>query len=207
MLVLNTFDTLLVSQALVKKKLACLPTDTLYALCADAYSDEAVEKVYLAKKREFNKSLPIFVGSIEQAFSIGEFNEESIKLAERFWPGPLTIVVSLKKQTLLSSLVTAGQNSIAIRIPANEELVDFLKAYKKPITATSANLSSTNGNINEIDIIKDIGEHIEVLVKSKRPIGFNSSTIVTCVNGDSVSVLRKGVIAVEEISKVLSLTI
>jgi L-threonylcarbamoyladenylate synthase len=199
MVIIDSFDTLIISQALVKKKLVCLPTDTLYALCADAGIDEAVKKVYIAKRRNLNKALPIFVSSIEQAQTIGIFNDDALKLANKFWPGPLTIVVPLQEKSSISSLVTAKQNSIAIRIPAHKEFLSFLEIYGKPITATSANISQTANDVSEAEIIRSMGEHIEVFVRAKDPLKLVPSTIVSCVE-KKIQVLREGVISLEEIN-------
>lgn len=206
MLVLNTFDILVVSQALVKKNLVCLPTDTLYALCADAYSDEAVRKVFVAKARKFNKALPIFVSSLEQALEIGDFNEEAMTLAQSFWPGPLTIVVPLHEHSKVSSLVVAGQRSVAIRMPANGQLIKFLKVFGNPITATSANLSETMDSNDESEIIKNIGSYIEIFIKSDETLGLIPSTIVSCINDGSIEVTREGAISAEKVKWRLSLT-
>ena len=124
-----------------KGGLVAFPTETVYGLGADATNDEACRKIYAYKNRPLNNPLIIHVASLEKALEIANFNKQALNLAQKFWPGPLSLVLPIKNLSKISTIVTAGLNTVAIRIPNNKIALEFLKKIDKPIAAPSANLS------------------------------------------------------------------
>ena len=115
------------------------PTDTLYGLGADAFSDEAIEKVYEAKKRDLSKPISIAVSDFEMLAAVSYTDPFTEEFIEKFLPGPVTIVVPARK--MIPALLTGGTRLIGIRIPAHDLALRIIERFDAPITATSANLS------------------------------------------------------------------
>ncbi|HTG64527.1 MAG TPA: L-threonylcarbamoyladenylate synthase, partial [Sphingomicrobium sp.] len=118
-----------------------VPTETVYGLAADATNAEAVARIYAAKGRPSFNPLIVHVPDLEAAERIGLFDSEARKLAQRHWPGPLTLVVPLKMEAAIAGIVTAGLQTIALRIPAHPAMQALLKACGRPLAAPSANAS------------------------------------------------------------------
>jgi len=190
-------------------KAVVFPTDTSYGLAVDATNPKAVRKLYQIKGRSFKKPIHIVVNSISEARKFVEISNSARKLAKKFLPGPLTLVLPLRenlKNRTLWKLLTAGTGALGIRIPDHELALLLVRKLKKPITATSANVSGKKAaySIEEIeaqfshrkiqpDLVIDVGK-----LKPVRP-----STIVD-LTGQSVKILRQGPITLKEINQVLS---
>jgi L-threonylcarbamoyladenylate synthase len=119
--------------------LVIYPTDTLYGLGADAFSIEAIEKVYDAKKRDLAKPISIAVSDFEMLAAVSRIDTPMQEFIERFLPGPVTVVVPAKK--IIPDILTGGTGTIGIRIPAHGIARQVIEKFDAPITATSANLS------------------------------------------------------------------
>ena len=115
------------------------PTDTLYGLGADAFSEEAIAKVYEAKKRDISKPISIAVSDIEMLAAVSHLDSAMEEFICRFLPGAVTVVVPAR--TMLPGILTGGTGMIGIRIPAHEVALRIIERFDAPITATSANLS------------------------------------------------------------------
>ncbi len=122
--------------------LVAFPTETVYGLGADACSQEACLKIFDAKGRPANNPLIVHVASIQEAKKIVHFNDDAEKLAS-LWPGPLTLVLPKKDNAILAECVTAGLNTVAIRIPADPIALNLIRESGCPIAAPSANKSGT----------------------------------------------------------------
>ena len=109
-----------------------VPTETVYGLAADATNAEAVARIYQAKARPNFNPLIVHVSSLASAERIGEFNAEARRLAERHWPGPLTLVVPLRQGAGIASIVTAGLPTIGLRVPAHLAMQALLRAVDRP---------------------------------------------------------------------------
>lgn len=173
-----------VVQALKQGNVVIYPTDTLYALGADATNPQAIEKVYKIKGRDKNKPLSIAVGSIEDIEKYAYTTPLSKKLAQTFLPGPLTLVLK-KKDTLAPNLTS--DETIAIRV-LNHPLFEYISF---PLTATSANISGKDTPETLKAIEKELKE-IKVGIDGGTLNG-NPSTIVDC-RGEKPLVLREGAI-------------
>lgn len=129
------------AKLLLAGELVAFPTETVYGLGADATQDVAVAKVFDAKGRPSFNPLIVHVSGIEMAETLGDLPAQARTLIDRAWPGPLSIVVPLKASAKVSPLVTAGQSSVALRMPASRIARDLIEAVGRPIAAPSANPS------------------------------------------------------------------
>ncbi len=175
-----------------------LPTDTLYGLCANALSDIAVSKVFKTKSRNSIKPLPIFVASIEQAKEYVEFNEIAYDLAIKYWPGALTLVLPIRKDSNLSKLIHPNTSSIAIRVPNAEVVLGVLNTLGAPITATSANLAGEADSLNVEDIMKKLVPTVELAIRNSFLPNkeIMASTIISCIS-TKPKLIRLGAVEVE----------
>ena len=181
--------------ALKNGDIVVYPTDTLYALGADIYNDDAVRKIFALKKRPLNNPLPIAVPDVNEIGKIAIIDAETKKLAKHFLPGSLTLVLYKKSSNL--NMVTAGLDKIAIRIPDNDIALDLLSQFG-PLTVTSANLhgKKTPHVINEIKM-QFSKEDVAVYLDCGRLDG-EPSTIVDLTSKKPI-ILRKGSITEKEI--------
>ena len=129
------------AQTILDGGLVAFPTETVYGLGADATQDHAVAKIYAAKGRPQFNPLISHVVDVEAAFALGEFSADALKLAARFWPGPLTLVVPRRDDCHVSLLASAGLPSLALRVPAHPVALELLRAVGRPMVAPSANPS------------------------------------------------------------------
>jgi L-threonylcarbamoyladenylate synthase len=181
--------------------LAAIPTDTLYALAADATDAAAIDRVFAVKGREGGKPLPLFVSGLAMAETIGVITETARVLAGRFWPGALTLVV--QKQPSFHSDALAGGDTVALRAPANEIALALLEDLGRPITGTSANLSGDADPVTAEEVRRQLGDCVDyVLDAGPCAIGV-SSTIVDCTQ-DGLVILRQGSLSEGEIRAALA---
>ncbi|MEM2935446.1 MAG: L-threonylcarbamoyladenylate synthase [Candidatus Thermoplasmatota archaeon] len=178
-------------KAIEEKKLIVYPTDTLYALGGDATSSEVVKKIFDVKERPYNMPISITLSDIEEIEEYCFVNEIAYKIAEKFLPGAITIV--LKKKRSLPELL--GKEKIGIRIPANEIARKIAKGL--PITSTSANKHGKE-EANSIDIAKkQLGNEIAIYIDAG-PLMGKASTVIDVSEG-RIKILREGAIKKEEI--------
>src|SRR5205814_5328308 len=117
--------------------------ETAYGLAADATNQQAVARIYEAKGRPSFNPLIVHVPDFASAERIGEFSSEARALADKHWPGPLTLVVPLREDAGIASIVTAGLPTIGIRVPAHPAMQALLRAVNRPLAAPSANASGS----------------------------------------------------------------
>jgi L-threonylcarbamoyladenylate synthase len=175
------------------------PTDTLYGLGADAFSDAAVAKVYDIKGRDTQKPMHCIVANLEMVAEYAEVNDAARKLAEKFLPGPLTLV--LKKRPVLNTGIAKGIDTIGIRIPDNEFCVELAKSFGRPYTTTSANRAGTIPEVTLEKIVQQLGvsaKGVELAVDAGMLPLRSPSTVVNVVSG-SPSILREGAIPAADI--------
>lgn len=182
------------------------PTETVYALAADAANEEAVDKIYKIKKRFSEKSLPILIGDISQARRIADFNEKANKLALHFFPGPITMVLRLRKHYSIAKNVNQSQDTIGIRMPSNSASLKILKAVGRPLVGTSANISNQNSAISAQEVLDTLGDNIDLLV-DKGEVKFGFPSTIVDLTQEKVRILRQGVLPKEKIEDILNETI
>jgi len=179
-----------------------MPSDTLYALVADARDDAAVQRVFEIKGRGADKALLLFAGSLVLAEQIAVFNDMARRLAHRFWPGSLTVV--LPKAPGFESKALAGGATVGLRVPDHPVALAVLRGLGGPVTATSANLSGGPDPVSAQEVRRQIGDAIDLVIDGGDcPIG-TASTIVDCT-GTEPMVLRAGLISEDTIRDALRL--
>jgi L-threonylcarbamoyladenylate synthase len=178
--------------------LVAFPTETVYGLGADATSGEAVAGIYAAKERPRFNPLIAHVAEPEAALRKGVFDETASRLAERFWPGPLTLVVPAARGCSVSELARAGLDTVALRVPAHPIARELLRLVGRPIAAPSANRSGRVSPTTAEHVLADLDGRIDaVLDGGPTQVGLES-TIVACVD-ERPRLLRLGGVTREEI--------
>ncbi len=178
--------------------LVAFPTDTVYGLGALAFIADAVESIYAAKDRPVEKAIPVLIGDVDDLAKISvEVPEIALKLAARFWPGPLTLVVP--KHPRLPEAVSAAA-TVGVRIP-DHPVARALLRLAGPMAVTSANLSGQPSPTTAQEVFTQLGGRIDLILDGgKTPSGV-PSTVVDCV-GAEPKILREGPIPESEIMAV-----
>jgi L-threonylcarbamoyladenylate synthase len=180
--------------------LVAFPTDTLYGLAADVMNDEAVMKLFQAKRRPLTEPLPILIQSIDQAGDLAKgMRNLALKLGIRFWPGPLTMV--LDRSPAFQSLALAGGDSVALRIPDHDVPLALIRSLGRPVTGTSANRSGESPPGTAQEVIEQLNDDIEIVVDAGPcPLGIEST--VVDLRNDRPRLLREGAISRQELESV-----
>ena len=160
----NSTEINAAAEALKNGGLVAFPTETVYGLGADATSDQAVAKLFAAKGRPSFNPLISHVHAAEAAFALGEFSAEAKKLAQAFWPGPLTVVVPRAAGCPVSLLASAGLSSIALRVPNHPLALELLRAVDRPVVAPSANLSGRVSPTTAAHVKRGLGKKAAVIL-------------------------------------------
>ena len=190
------------AQALREGRLVAFPTETVYGLGADATNDEAVARVYAAKGRPSFNPLIAHVPDVEQAFALGHFTAEAKALASAFWPGPLSLVVPRAASCPVSLLASAGNDSIAIRIPSHPMALALLKATGRPVVAPSANPSGKISPTTAEHVRRHLKDKLAIVLDGGRcKVGVESSVVSFLADGPKL--LRQGGVPRSEIETVL----
>ncbi|MBI5840821.1 MAG: threonylcarbamoyl-AMP synthase [Chloroflexi bacterium] len=179
--------------------LVAFPTDTVYGLGALAFDGKAVESIYIAKDRPFEKAIPILIGDTDDLPKVtSSIPDMARKLAARFWPGPLTLVLP-KKQTLPESV--SATDTVAVRVPGHEVARALLRAAG-PMAVTSANISGRSNPSTAEEVLTQLGGRIALIIDGGNTPGGIPSTLVDCT-GDKLQILRAGPITLDELLSAL----
>lgn len=168
-----------------------VPTETVYGLAADATNSEAVARIYEAKGRPSFNPLIVHVNDLRAAERIGEFNDLGRELANAHWPGPLTLVVPLRTDAKIASLVAAGLSTIALRVPAHPAMQALLHAVGRPLAAPSANASGSISPTRAEHVMRSLGGRIPLIIDAGKTERGLESTIVAITDGRT-RLLRRG---------------
>ncbi|MCB1470080.1 MAG: threonylcarbamoyl-AMP synthase [Rhizobiaceae bacterium] len=178
-----------------------IPTETVYGLAADATNGDAVLRIFEAKGRPRFNPLIAHVSSMEMADKLADFDPLSRALADKFWPGPLTMVLPLAKNSPLHPLVTAGLDTVALRSPRGFG-GELIAALGRPLAAPSANSSGRVSGTSAKAVADDLGDRIPLVVDGgPTPVGVESTIIK--VEDAQVLLLRPGGLPAEEIEAVI----
>lgn len=181
--------------------LVAMPTETVYGLGADARNDTAVARIYAAKGRPAFNPLIVHVPDLAAAEAYCVFNDDARRLADAFWPGALTLVLPLRTGSGVSKLVTAGLETLAVRVPDHPLARDALRAFGGPIAAPSANPSGRISPTTADHVLAGLDRRIDAVIDGGPcPVGVES-TIVRCVGQPAL--LRAGGIPVEALAPCL----
>lgn len=190
------------SQDLRAGKCIVMPTETVYGLAADATNDHAVAQIFAIKERPTFNPLIVHVATIEAARTLVEFNPIADKLAKHFWPGPLTLVLPKLSNSPLSYLVSAGLDTIAIRIPAHPVTRELLQIVGKPLAAPSANRSNTLSPTCAEDVRLSLG-HATPHVIDAGPCAVGIESTILDLSHAKPLILRPGGIEAEKLIPLL----
>ena len=184
-----------------KRECVAIPTETVYGLAGNAYSDRACQKIYKLKKRPKNNPLIVHYFDIIRLKKDCHLNNDFIKLYKKFCPGPLTFILNLKKSSKISKIITNKKNTLAVRFPRHYVTRKLLKILEFPLAAPSANPSSRVSAVTSADVKEDFGKKIKyVLEGGKSSIGIESTIIDL---RKKPQILRLGGLNVSNIQKIL----
>jgi len=179
-----------------------MPTETVYGLGSDATNPGAVEKIFRIKRRPANDPLIVHVSDMKMLDGIVRgIPDKAMLLAERFWPGPLTLV--LKKKPLIPDIVTAGLPTVAVRMPMHPIAVELIKKSNCPISAPSANLFSCLSPARYSDVAAEILDSADSAISGGNCLRGIESTIISFSDEDNPALLRAGSLAVEKIEALI----
>ncbi|MBM7622886.1 L-threonylcarbamoyladenylate synthase [Sporohalobacter salinus] len=189
------------SNILAKGGLVAFPTETVYGLGANALDAEAVNKIFTAKGRPADNPLIVHIASLSQLNELVlEVSNQVKLLSDRFWPGPLTLV--LEKKDIVPDITTGGLNTVAVRLPDHKVALDLLNECQLPIAAPSANLSGRPSPTMAQHVTIDLAGRIEAIIDGGQTGIGVESTVVSLVE-DTPTLLRPGGITYEELTEVL----
>jgi L-threonylcarbamoyladenylate synthase len=173
-----------------------VPTETVYGLAADATNAEAVARIYAAKGRPSFNPLIVHVADLAAAERIGIFDDDAKALAKKHWPGPLTLVVPLRRDAGIAGIVTAGLPTIALRVPAHPAMQALLYACGRPLAAPSANASGLISPTRASHVLASLNGRIPLVIDGCATQRGIESTIVAATGG-RLRLLRRGPIHID----------
>ena len=195
-----TKDISKAKEILLKDELIAMPTETVYGLAGNAYSDIAIKKIFDLKNRPLYNPLIVHIKAASSIFDIAsEIPENALMLADKFWPGPLTLV--LKKQNHISDLITAEKNTVAVRVPNHRLTLALLDQLDFPLTAPSANPFGSISPTSAEHVFNYFGQKIDVILDGGECEKGLESTIIGFENNKPI-LHRHGSIAMEDIEKI-----
>lgn len=181
-------------------KLVAIPTETVYGLGANALDEDAVASIFKAKGRPTDNPLIVHIADVNEMENYAEPNEWAYLLAERFWPGPLTMI--LPKKAIIPDIVSAGLNSVALRFPAHPIARKLIQYSGCPIAAPSANVSGKPSGTTAQHVLHDFKDRIAGVVDGG-PCSCGLESTVVSLLGDRPVLLRPGFITPEQIRQVI----
>ena len=185
-----------------KNECVAIPTETVYGLSGNAYSNKACEKIFRLKKRPKDNPLIVHYYNNIQLRKDCNFDNRFLDLYKKFCPGPITFVLNLHKNSKISKIATNKRNSLAIRFPKHPVTRALLKKLKFPLAAPSANLSSKVSAVRSIDVKEDFGNKIKYILEGgKSKIGLESTIIDL---RKEPKILRVGGLEISNIEKALN---
>ena len=190
-------------KVLNKSECVAIPTETVYGLAGNAYSDKACKKIFKLKKRPKNNPLIVHYHNYQNLKKDCIFNNNFIKLYKKFCPGPITFILDLKKDSRISKFVTNNKETLAVRFPKHPVTRNLLKKLNYPLAAPSANLSSKVSSVNSNDVKDDFGKKIKYILEGGRSSIGLESTIVDLRNKPKI--LRLGGLETSLIQKALNI--
>ena len=185
-----------------KNECIAIPTETVYGLAGNAFSDEACKKVFKLKKRPKNNPLIVHYHNYQNLKRDCELNENFFRLYKQFCPGPITFILNLKKNSKISKVVTNKKMTLAVRFPKHPVTRSLLKRINFPLAAPSANISSRLSPVCSNDIKEDFGKKIKFILDGGRSSIGIESTIIDIRNQPKI--LRLGSIEISTIKKILN---
>ncbi|MGB1547552.1 MAG: L-threonylcarbamoyladenylate synthase [Alphaproteobacteria bacterium] len=182
--------------------LVAFPTETVYGLGADATNEEAISRIYTIKLRPSFNPLIIHLYDLAAAEKVAHFDERARKLAKRFWPGPLTLVLKRRGDAKVTPMASAGLPTVAVRVPANDVAHTLLKAAGRPIAAPSANRSGHVSPTTAAHVAASLGMAVDLILDGGAcTIGLEST--VLDLSGERAVLLRPGAVTIEMLQETI----
>ncbi len=171
-----------------------IPTETVYGLAADATNEDAVRKIFAAKNRPCDNPLIVHISNLGMMDDIASYVPELVTpLAEKFWPGPLTMI--MPKSDKIPSVTSGGLDTVGIRFPSHKVALDLIERSGKPLAAPSANLSGSPSPTNAQRVFEDINGRIPAIINCGECEVGVESTVISFVDAGSIRILRAGKVA------------
>jgi len=189
------------AEVLKNDGIVAVPTETVYGLAASAYSDEAIKKVFEAKGRPQDNPLIVHISNMEMLSEVAvNIPEKAYVCAEKFWPGPFTMV--LPKSDKIAKSVSGGLDTVAVRMPSEKSIRDIIDCANLPLAAPSANISGAPSPTTYNHVILDLDGKIDAVVMGKECEVGVESTVVSLI-GEHPRLLRPGAVTLEELKEIL----
>ena len=185
-------------------EVVAIPTETVYGIAANALDGKAVKKIYVAKGRPSDNPLIVHISELSQAQALVKEIPEKVKLmAERFWPGPLTMI--MKKSSLVPDITSGGLDTVAVRMPKSQAARDIINACGVPLAAPSANLSGSPSPTNADYVFADMNGRIPLIIDAG-PCEIGVESTVISFTGEKPRLLRPGGVTFEQITELIGET-
>jgi len=180
-------------------ELVAFPTDTVYGVGAVVWDEEAIGRLYAAKLRMPDKAIPVLIADAAELDVVAQgVSSMALRLAERFWPGPLTLVVP--RAPAIPDEINPGGQSVAVRLPDHSVLRDLIRAVGSPLAATSANLSGRPSAVTAQEVADQLEGRVALILDAGRcPLGGGVASSVVDVTGPEPVLLRAGPIGMDAI--------
>lgn len=192
---INKEEMKVVIEILKNDGIIIFPTDTVYGIGCNCFSEKAIAKIFEIKGRAKQKPINVLTDNMEKIYQVAKnINKKQEKLIEQYMPGALTII--LDKKEIVPKILTANLNTIGVRIPNNKIALEILKNCKFPIATTSANISGDNPALEIREFIGEFKDKVDIIIDGgKSEIGI-ASTVVSLDESNNVRILRQGSIEV-----------
>lgn len=193
---------------IIEGKIIAFPTNSVYGIGGDPLNLDVVERIFEIKFRDRSKGLLLLVSDFEEASKIVEFNEVAKRLADKYWPGQLTLILKRKEPNIIPLEVSAHQDTLGLRVPENKIILKILrilkeKGYLGGIIGTSANYSGEPPSISGDEVVKKLLSPIDLIIDGGKSKSKTPTTIIDCTTQE-LKFLRIGKISREEINDYLS---
>ncbi len=193
---------------IIEGKIIAFPTNSVYGIGGDPQNLDVVERIFEIKFRDRSKGFLLLVSDFEEASKIVEFNEVAKKLADKYWPGQLTLILKRKEPNIIPLEVSAHQDTLGLRVPENKIILKILrilkeKGYLGGIIGTSANYSGEPPSISGDEVVKKLLSPIDLILDGGKSKSKTPTTIIDCTTQE-LKFLRIGKISREEINDYLS---
>ena len=186
-------------RSLTRDGVVVFPTDTLYGLGADVFSLPALQRIFTIKGRPADLALPVLVADLDQVETVAlPMTNQAHRLAQWFWPGPLTLV--MRRCPHLPDIVTGGADTVAVRMPGHPVPLELARRLGRPITGTSANLSGQPDLLDLSALETHLGSLVDYIIQAG-PVPAGTASTIVDVTGDEPRLIRQGVISIEEVLK------
>ena len=184
-------------------KLIAFPTDTVYGIGVDVFNEEAIRQIFAAKKRDIDKPLQVLIANKEDLQIIAREQSETLdRLVSKFWPGPLTIVMPAKED--FPRRVRCDRDTIGVRMPSNPIALRLIKAFGRPIAATSANISGSPDPMSAGEVLEYLSGEVSLILDGGPTPGSVPSTVLD-ISVNPPNILRRGKLSIADLEKVLSI--